>query len=353
MAGLGGSPFTANSGYYTGSMGAKPIAAPMAAPAAAGSYAPAVNPSTNTSTPAGFGGLAAGKPIDPNQPREGASRQNTKQYPDGSWDNITEVYSAATGGWAVRSTEHHAPPNVEWNGQGGAVGAGGVRGSGGGTTPGQGMNEEARLRLESELAMQQLGAKSRADMEAAAARDAASMAQLEKQIAGQGGMASAAQQAEMNRLLKTSELSSAQKATERGWGLEDRTANQKYIDEMMAKIGIGGASGGDGAPLDNTAASASAFARAKDRQAQTIGASMGALKNAMSSRGLSGSGIEAEQFANIIGGGAAGLGEFEREQAMADIGLKENALNRGVTTRGQNIGLISSLSSLLNSGLRY
>jgi hypothetical protein len=136
----------------------------------------------------------------------------------------------------------------------------------------------------------------------------------------------------------------------RGWAESDRAANQAYIDRMLAQVG--GTGGGGGGEFDEAAYRA-AFARAKDRGSRAMSGSMAALKNAMSSRGLAGSGMEAEGMAEIVGGGAANMGEFLRDQAMEEFGARERAQTRALTARGQTLGLIPSLAGLLNQGLRY
>jgi len=148
------------------------------------------------------------------------------------------------------------------------------------------------------------------------------------------------------------------------WNTSTLNANKQYIADMAAKMGLGGGSSsststsGTGAwtPADQ-AASAASFGRAKDRQAETIGASMGALKNAMSSRGLGGSGLERQTQAAIVGGGAANLGEFERARVLSEIQQRQAAAALAASSassqRGQDYGFLSSLLGLMNAGVRY
>ena len=141
------------------------------------------------------------------------------------------------------------------------------------------------------------------------------------------------------------------------WNQQAVAGNQRYIDSLMGRFGMGGggsssSSGSALSPADQ-AASAASFARAKDRQAETIGASMGALKNAMSARGLAGSGMEQQSMADIVGGGAANLGEFERERALSEVQQRQESARLASSTRAQDYGFLSSLMSLMNAGVRY
>jgi len=145
--------------------------------------------------------------------------------------------------------------------------------------------------------------------------------------------------------------------TNYGRNTETLNANKQYIADMMAKLGIGGSTSTSSStsglsPADKAASDAS-FARAKDRQAETIGASMGALKNAASARGMGGSGLERQSMADIVAGGAANLGEFERERALSEVQQRQVAAAQAASTKGQDYGFISSLMGLLNAGVRY
>jgi hypothetical protein len=272
--------------------------------------------------------LAVGGPIYPNDPANGAKRTRTDPRFDGSAYEIDEQWDGATRQWkeldrriaqspSVTAAErqrilasqgettqqHLASQPSSMSTSGGAVS--GV-GGGGGTTGA--MTEEEwkrRQAYESELALKAL-------------REQATIAATESQ-------------------------------TGRSRALEDRTANQAYIDKMMGTLGAGAGS----APSFDQGAYDLAFGRAKDQQARTISGAMAGLKNAMGARGLGGSGLEAADMAGIVGGGAANLGEFTREQAIQEVAGKNLAADRAVTSRGQNINLALSLSQLLNQGLRY
>lgn len=84
----------------------------------------------------------------------------------------------------------------------------------------------------------------------------------------------------------------------------------------------GGGSGSGGGPDPNIAfneeaARNAAFARAKDRAGQTARASLDALREHMG--GNLGGAREAALSAEVIGGAAGTLGEFEREQLIQDL----------------------------------
>lgn len=275
------------------------------------------------------GGIAAGQPVSQTTAANGATRSRNETFPDGSWNKLTERYNAPLGTWEVVNREEHKSPSVEESERQRVLASSGqtteqflnaapagVRvssSSGGGSGSMSDADWREKMNLESELALKAL--KERAALDAAASDKARQAA------------------------------------------LSDRNANQQYIDTTLGKLGVTGTpAAAPGYTFDKTAYDA-AFGRAKDQQARTISAAMEGLKNAMSSRGLQGSGIEATALADIIGGGAGGLGEFTRQQATEEAGARTAAdqfgANLASSTRGQNINLALSLSQLLNQGLRY
>lgn len=95
---------------------------------------------------------------------------------------------------------------------------------------------------------------------------------------------------------------------------------QAALQALMAQSGggSGAGAGGDGQiKFDEQAARDAAFARAKDRAGQTARASLNALREQMG--GNLGGALEQQRSAEIIGGAAGTLGDFERDQLGLDL----------------------------------
>jgi hypothetical protein len=286
-------------------------------------------PATNTGATSG---VSVGAPINPNQPANGSTRNRNESFPDGSWDRLTETWNAGLGKWEVTGREQHKSPAVE-------------------------ESERQRMLASSGQTTEQF-------LNAMPAGTAGGV-RVSSSSGGSGGLSDADWREKMNleselalkALKEKAALDSAATAASRQAALSDRSANQQYIDTTLGKLGVTGAQPAAPAYTFDQTAYDSAFGRAKDQQAKTISGAMAGLKNAMSARGLQGSGIEAEGMADIVGGAAGGLGEFTRDQATKEVEGRTRAgefaanLNQG--TRGQNINLALSLSQLLNQGLRY
>ena len=107
--------------------------------------------------------------------------------------------------------------------------------------------------------------------------------------------------------------------------------------------------GGEG----EEAARAAAFARAKDTAGQIARSSLNALRDVASSRGIGGSSIEGGMSADILGGQANSLGEFNREQLIQDLARQQHVADTtyagNISQRGQNLGLAPSLFGLIGA----
>lgn len=105
---------------------------------------------------------------------------------------------------------------------------------------------------------------------------------------------------------------------------------------------------------DEQAARDNAFARAKDKAGQIARSSVNSLREMMG--GNLGGALEASRMAEVAGGAANQLGEFNRDQLMTDLNRASEISNReraaGLTERGQNIDSMRTLMSLFSGGGR-
>lgn len=117
---------------------------------------------------------------------------------------------------------------------------------------------------------------------------------------------------------------------------------------------------------DTTAARNEAFARGKDKAAQNARASLRGLTEAMASRNMLGSGVEAAGQGAIIGRAGQGVSELIREQTIQDANAAEERAAREyqgrIQQRGQDINVAQeqarrqqqALESLLSlAGILY
>lgn len=92
---------------------------------------------------------------------------------------------------------------------------------------------------------------------------------------------------------------------------------------------------------DTTAATAAAFARAKDKVGQIARGAMTGLRSSLGARGQLGAGHEGALTADVINKGAGQLGEVSRDQAIQDVGTANQfelaRYNGEITQRGQNM----------------
>lgn len=99
-------------------------------------------------------------------------------------------------------------------------------------------------------------------------------------------------------------------------------------------------------PEDRTAAESAAFARAAERIGAVGRGNLAGLRNQMTRRGISGSGLEAKGVADVQNNTAGQLGEVIRDQAIEGLNRDEAIDDRdfaaGVAQRGQDIGVGST-----------
>lgn len=110
---------------------------------------------------------------------------------------------------------------------------------------------------------------------------------------------------------------------------------------------------GSGIGANEEAARAAAFGRAKDQAGQTALASLQALQNVMSQRGMRGSTVEGDATSEVILGGGNKVNEFTREQLMQDLNRAAEVSDRnyagGIQMRGQDMSKFQSLLGLISS----
>jgi hypothetical protein len=151
--------------------------------------------------------------------------------------------------------------------------------------------------------------------------------------------------------------------TQFGLGLEEElrlkeqantAAQQRNISALrglQSSTGTAPRSSGQQIPFDEEGARNAAFARAKDRAGQTARASLNSLREMLGPGGLGGA-RESQRTAEVMGGAAGDLGEFEREQLMQDLGRAGQISDReraaGLTERGQDLESQRALFSLFN-----
>lgn len=100
-------------------------------------------------------------------------------------------------------------------------------------------------------------------------------------------------------------------------------------------------------------ARASSFAKAKELSGQNAQASLSALEGVMADRGLSGSTVEGNATAGILGGARGGINDVIREQLLADLArqaqIADQTYQGNITQRGQDLASRQSLLSLMSS----
>lgn len=99
-------------------------------------------------------------------------------------------------------------------------------------------------------------------------------------------------------------------------------------------------------PEDRTAAESAAFSRAAERIAAVGRGNLAGLRNQMTRRGISGSGIEGKGITDVQNSTAGQLGEVIRDQAIEGLHRTEAIDDRdfaaGIAQRGQDIGVGST-----------
>ena len=202
--------------------------------------------------------------------------------------------------------------------------------------------------------------------------NAAELQRLQTQIAATGGQATTAQAAEMARL--QAQLGSAASLQSSAQTFQQQTEEQRYMrslaeqnnanarmDTVMGKFGFtgatptGGAAGADpyasgATDTQELDAENAAFAWAKDKIGLASRAASNSLSSEMAARGITGSGIEAQQLGLASDQAVGQIGDTAREQALASLQRRYQVSDRNAaltsTKRAQDIGLVQSLASL-------
>jgi hypothetical protein len=99
-------------------------------------------------------------------------------------------------------------------------------------------------------------------------------------------------------------------------------------------------------PEDRTAAESAAFSRAAERIANIGKGNLNGLRNQMTRRGITGSGIEAAGVRDVQNNTAGQLGEVVRDQAIEGLhrqeAIDDRDLAAGISQRGQDLGIQST-----------
>ncbi len=100
-------------------------------------------------------------------------------------------------------------------------------------------------------------------------------------------------------------------------------------------------------------ARAASFGRAKELSGQNAQASLTALQDVMADRGMSGSTVEGNATAGILGGARGGMNDFIREQLLQDLArqaqIADQTYQGNITQRGQDLASRQSLLSLMSA----
>lgn len=141
---------------------------------------------------------------------------------------------------------------------------------------------------------------------------------------------------------------------------EDRARNALYALMNQSQSSSSGSSFGNGgapspyqppqgtsappvtiAPPDTSAATANAFARAKDQVGLETRGALTGLAGAMAGRGTVGSGVEGRGMSSVVNKGQGELGDTTREQTIQSTNLAQKnaelAYTGGITQRGQDL----------------
>ncbi len=116
----------------------------------------------------------------------------------------------------------------------------------------------------------------------------------------------------------------------------------------------GGGSSSITGPINEKEVRAQSFARAKEQVGQTTGSAVKALQEMYAGQGMTGSSVEGAAIGGAVGGGARNLANFTADQAFGDQARAQaDTMMRyggGITQRGQDMGMLQALLSLLGMG---
>lgn len=139
-------------------------------------------------------------------------------------------------------------------------------------------------------------------------------------------------------------------------GAEVASYDPTIFDQMLARVtqGLSGPSDVEmpaapervAAPVAEQVDDSAAFGRARSRIGQGTTASLRSLQDAMTARGISGSGIEGRLMADVYGQGLGALGEASRDAAIEQINRDQQVADMGyqgaLTQRGQDLGYLNN-----------
>jgi len=162
---------------------------------------------------------------------------------------------------------------------------------------------------------------------------------------------------EMDAARQQDVLQAAIEGRHRGYAAADRLEQQRYLDQLMGRLGLTGGGGGDVAEPSSSAAEDAAFARAKERIGRTTRGAMTAMGSQMAERGITGSGIEGAATRDIINAGAGQLGDTTREQMIQSLERARQVADRNFAARqarrAQYAQLLPSFLQMFNTGATY
>lgn len=168
------------------------------------------------------------------------------------------------------------------------------------------------------------------------------------------GLSAAEIAARMRELQTGGQITDTNAANASARAAASRTEMLNRIPGLMASI-TGGTGGGGAAPAatDSSAANAAAFANAKDQTAAIGRGAITGMREGLAERGGLGGGMEGGGMASLMGENARRLGDTTRQQTISDVDTQNRRADRNyagdLTKRGQNLGVSSSILSLLGS----
>ncbi len=184
-------------------------------------------------------------------------------------------------------------------------------------------------------------------------RDAAAR-QAEAERLSREGLSASEIAARMAELRTGAELTDTNAARASARADASRMAMLNRIPGLFQTVmgGSGGAAPAT-AGTDPTAANDATFNAAKDKTGAIGRGSMTALREGGAERGTLGSGLEGGGMASLLNEGTKRLADVNRQQTISGVDTANQMANRNyagaITKRGQDLGVSSSILSLLGS----
>jgi len=228
---------------------------------------------------------------------------------------------------------------------GGSYGGGGGGGGGSGSMTSL-LSPDDQYRLDQ---------RSAADTDLARTAEANRLATATADRLSKEGLSAAEIAARMRELQTGGQITDTNAANAAARASASRNELLNRIPGLMASI-TGGTGGGGAAPAantDSTAANAAAFATAKDQTAAIGRGAITGMREGLAERGGLGGGMEGGGMASLMGENARRLSDTTRQQTISDVDTQNRRADRNyagdLTKRGQNLGVSSSILSLLGS----